>query len=205
MNFKSTLILISVVALAFSGYWLYSNVPYYGLVNADEYGNTAVVAVGWSVYWKGFFFLIPSLVTGLFFSLIFLGWLYGKADHSDHQAELSKQKKMLGHRIQELETQAKTLKERANDAEENARYKYERKEAQLLAKAQNLVKFKNEAEALKIQAESDLKEANEIRNQAAIDVQRAQKKQHNASGAHHRLKRRRDAERAAKEDNKEVS
>lgn len=205
MNFKSTLILISVVVLALGGYWLYSNVPYYGLVNADEYGNTAVIAVGWSVYWKGFFFLIPSLVTGLFFSLIFLGWLYGKADHSDHQAELSKQKKMFGHRIRELETQAKTLKERANNAEENARSKYERQEAQLLAKAQDLVKLKNESEALKKQAESDLKEANEIRNQAAIDVQRAQKKQRNASAAHNRLKRRRDAERAAKAENEEVS
>lgn len=205
MNFKSTVILISVVALAFGGYWLYSNVPYYGLVNADEYGNTAVVAVGWPVYWKGLFFLIPSLVTGLFFSLIFLGWLYGKADHSDHQAELSKQKKMLGHRIQELEAQAKTLKERANDAEENARSKYERQEAQLLAKAQDLVKLKSDSEALKKLAESELKEANEIRNQAAIDVQRAQKKQRNASGAHQRLKRRRDAEKAEKSENKEVS
>lgn len=205
MTLKSTLILISVVALAFGGYWLYSNVPYYGLVNADEYGNTAVIAVGWSVYWKGFFFLIPSLVTGLFFSLIFLGWLYGKADHSDHQAELSKQKKMLGHRIQELETQAKTLKERANNAEQNARSKYERQEAQLLAKAQDLVKLKNESEALKKQAESELQEAHDIRKQADIDVRRAQKKQHNASGAHHRLKRRLEAERAAKEENKEVS
>lgn len=205
MNFKSTLILISVVALAFGGYWLYSNVPYYGLVNADEYGNTAMVAVGWSVYWKGFFFLIPSLVTGLFFSLIFLGWLYAKADHSDHQAELNKQKKMLGHRINELETQAQTLKERANEAEDNARSKYERQEAQILAKAQDLVKLKNEAEALRKQAESELKEADEIRNQAAIDVQRAQKKQRNASGAHHRLKRRREAEKAESHEKREVS
>lgn len=150
MNFRTFLIITLLAVLSFAGYWLYINVPSYTLVNQPQGGDFQIQATGWEIFWKGWFFTIPSAFLAITFSLIFLVWLYIKADEADHEKEIARMTDMKA----VAEEKAKTARDDAEKSLNAHREAVREQERQLEDREKRLARLESDI-VKRIQAAED--------------------------------------------------
>ncbi len=188
MSFRLFIILLTLGALGFCGYWVYMNIPLFGLAtwNGEKWD---LAATGWSIFKAGWVFAVPGIGLALAVMLPLQWLLYQSATDTDHANEIEKLKR-------DCKQQIDTLQFSLNTAETQAR--------NAMKAAENEYKQRNEqAENLAAQARNELQKAQNMQqqavnyaNQCELNVQeaaqiarRAEKKKNAARGMAERRKR----------------
>lgn len=188
MNFRLFIILLTLGVLGFCGYWLYMNVPLFGLATWNG-AKWDLAAEGWSIFKAGWVFAVLSIALALALMIPAQMWLYQVAMDADYENEIEKLKR-------DCKQQIETMQLRLNTAETQAR--------NAMKAAENEYKQRNEqAENLAAQARNELQKAQNMQqqavnyaNQCELNVQeasqiarRAEKKKNAARGMAERRKR----------------
>lgn len=187
MSFRLFIILLSLVALGFGGYWLYMNVPLFGLAawNGEKWD---LAATGWSIFKAGWVFVVPGVGLALAVILPLMGFLYQSATDADHDNEIEKLKR-------DCKQQIETMQLRLNTAETQAR--------NAMKAAENEYKQRNEqAENLATQARNELQKAQNMQQQAVNYANQCERNVQEASQIARRAEKKKNAARGVAERRK---
>ena len=188
MSFRLFIILITLATLGFCGYWLYMNVPLFGLAtwNGDKWD---LAATGWSIFTAGWIFSVPGIGLALAVMLPLQWLLYQSATDTDHTNEIEALKRNCKQQIETLQLKLNTAETQAHNAMKAAENEYKQRNEQaenLAAQARNeLQKAQNmQQQAINYanQCESNVQEAAQI-------ARREEKKKNAARGMAERRKR----------------
>lgn len=188
MSFRSFLILITLGALGFCGYWLYMNVPLFGFAtwNGEKWDLTAT---GWSIFRAGWVFAVPGIGLALAVMLPLQWLLFQSATDSDHTNEIKKLKRECKQKIEALQFSLNTAETEARNAMEVAKNEYKQRNQQ----AENLAEqARNELQKAQNMQQQAVNHANQCElnvQEAAQIARRAEKKKNAARGMAERRKR----------------
>lgn len=188
MSVRLFIILITLVALGFCGYWLYMNVPLFGLATWNG-GEWDLAATGWSIYVVGWMFAVPGIGFALAVIVPVQLWLYQLATDTDHKNEIEALKRDCKLQIESLQLKLNTAKTQARNAMKAAENEYKHRNEQ----AENLTtQARNELEKAQDMQQQAVNYANkcELNAQEAAQIaRRAEKKKNAARGMAERRKR----------------
>lgn len=177
MSFRLFFIGISLVVLGFVGYWLYINIPLYGLAFQSE-DNWGLVASGWSIFTAGWVFVIPGTCVALAIMVPIQLWLYQFATDTDHANEIENMKQA----VNTANTQAQT-------AMKTAKHQFESVTAEAENRTQMAITEIKKAKDMQAQAVKYARECESNMQEAIKIAHRANKKKNNARAMAERRKR----------------
>jgi CRISPR/Cas system CMR-associated protein Cmr5 small subunit len=189
MSFRGWLVVILLVAAGFGGYWLYTNVPLFGLVVNDGQ-QWQMLAQGWQTFYQGWLFVVPGIVIACLICVPITAWLYAQAENADHEWELSRQKHSYALRINGLEERLYKANERAENAESKARSLYQSAITEAEERTQQALAEIEKGRSMQAKAIEHAKQSMKEVEKVTQEARRATKKKNNAMAAAERIKRR---------------
>jgi hypothetical protein len=188
MNFRLAVTLAALTALTFSGYWLYTNIPLYGLVVYDgEQWNFA--AKSWSIFTSGWVFAALGVCVALVLVVPVLLWLYLTATDADHSREIETLKQDCQQQISKMKLAVNTANNQAKTAMEAAKQRFETVTAEAENRAETARQETEKAKSMQAQAVQYAQQCDLKMQEAALIAQRAIKKKNTARCMAERRKR----------------
>lgn len=188
MSLRLFIILLTLGALGFCGYWLYMNVPLFGLAtwSGDKWD---LAATGWSIFKAGWVFAVPGIGLALALMIPAQMWLYQVAMDADYENEIEKLKRDCKQQIEAMQLSLNTAETQARNAMKAAENEYKQRNEQ----AENLAaQTRNELQKAQNMQQQAVNYANQCElnvQEAAQIARRAEKKKNAARGMAERRKR----------------
>lgn len=188
MNFRLFILLLTLGAIGFCGYWLYMNVPLFGLATWNG-AKWDLAAEGWSIFKAGWVFAVPGIALAMTVMFFLQSFLYLHATDTDHDNEIEKLKRDCKQQIETMQLRLNTAETQARNAMKGAENEYKQRNEQ----AENLAaQARNELQKAQNMQQQAVNYANqcELNVQEAVQIaRRAEKKKNAARGMAERRKR----------------